>query len=67
MFFYRLRNGDVPSTIADRKRMIKRKDRSLTIDVAPAANPLKPTTAAAIAMIKKIVAQRNILLYFKLN
>jgi hypothetical protein len=36
------------------------------MDAAPAAIPVNPNTAATIATIKKISAQRNIVLSFKL-
>jgi len=50
-----------------RNNTIKTKNRILAIDAAPAAIPVKPNTAAIIATIKKISAQRNMSINFKVN
>ena len=46
---------------------IKIKKRILAIEAAPAAMPPNPKTAAIIAIIKNVTAQRNIVVEFKLN
>lgn len=53
-----------PAINAITKKATNRKNRNLAIEAAPAAIPPKPNTAAMIAMIKKINAQRNIVLNF---
>ncbi len=44
----------------------KIKNKILAIDAAPAAIPVKPNTAATIAIIKNANDQRNIMLNFRL-
>ena len=41
------------------------KNNTLAMDAAPAAIPPNPNIAAIMAIIKKIAAQRNIVLNFK--
>lgn len=41
------------------------KNKILAILAAPTAMPVKPNSAATIAITKKIAAQRNIILIFK--
>jgi len=43
-------------------RSRKRPNRNLVMAAAPAAIPVNPNNAAIIAIIKKITAQRNIVL-----
>jgi len=51
---------DRPEMIDIRKSTIKMKNKILAIELAPAAMPPKPNTAATMAIIKKITVQRNI-------
>lgn len=62
---YRFLINDDPAIIAIRNNTIKMKNKILAIEAAPAAIPVKPNTAATIATIKNISAQRNICLNFK--
>ena len=55
-----------PKIKARRKRTMKMKNKTCAIDAAPSAIPPNPKMAATIAMIKKITAQRNIILNFSL-
>jgi hypothetical protein len=55
---------DDPAMSAIRNNTMKTKNKILAIDAAPAAIPVKPNTAATIATIKNISAQRNICLSF---
>lgn len=50
-----------------RKSTIKMKNNILAMEAAPAAIPPKPKTAAIIATMKKISAQRNIWSVFKVT
>lgn len=63
---YRFLSNDDPAMIAIRNKTIKMKNKILAMDAAPAATPVKPNTAATIATIKKISAQRNMCISFKL-
>ncbi|HMK25622.1 MAG TPA: hypothetical protein VK483_06295 [Chitinophagaceae bacterium] len=56
---------DLPEMSEIRKSTIKTKNKILAIELAPAAIPPKPNTAATMAIIKKITVQRNITLGFK--
>ncbi len=55
-----------PATSAITNKTKNIKNKILAMDAAPAAIPVNPNTAATIATIKKISAQRNIVLSFKL-
>ena len=61
--FFRM---DAPPIIASKNNTIKTKNIILAIAAAPTAIPVKPNTAATIATIKNISAQRNMCLRFKL-
>jgi hypothetical protein len=52
---------DLPEMIDMRNSTIKMKNKILAIEVAPAAMPPKPNTAATIATTKKMTVQRNII------
>ena len=43
-----------------RKRTMKIKNKTLATEAAPSAMPPKPKNAATIAIIKKVIVQRNI-------
>jgi hypothetical protein len=58
-------NSPASKEITNNTRKIK--NRILAIDTAPAAMPPNPNTAAMMAIIKKINAQRNIVVAFKVN
>ena len=47
---------NIPAITEIINRTTKMKNRTLAIDAAPAAIPVKPNTAATIAIIKKITA-----------
>lgn len=49
----------------NRKSTIKIKNKILAIDVAPAAIPPKPKTAAIMAITRKVMVQRSIIVDFK--
>ena len=55
---------DDPATSAITKSTRKIKNSILAIEAAPAAMPVNPNTAATIATIKNIRAQRNIVIVF---
>ena len=57
---HRFLSKDDPAIIAIKNNTIKTKNKILAMDAAPAAIPVKPNTAATIATIKNISAQRNI-------
>lgn len=57
---YRFLSNDDPAISAIRNNTIKTKNKILAMEAAPAAIPVKPNTAATIATIKNISAQRNI-------
>jgi hypothetical protein len=61
---YFLINED-PAINAMRNNTIKTKKRILAIDAAPAAMPVNPNTAATMATIKNMSAQRNMISKFK--
>ena len=50
-----------------RNSTIKMKKRIFAIETAPAAMPPKPNTAATMAIMRKITAQRNIINGFKVK
>jgi hypothetical protein len=58
---------DLPEMSDIRKSTIKMKNKILAIELAPAAIPPKPNTAATMAIIKKITVQRNISLVLKVK
>lgn len=53
-----------PNRITRTNSIIKIKKRIFAIDAAPSASPPNPKSAAMMAMIKKIAAQRNIRVEF---
>ena len=61
LLFY-FRNKPVNSDI--RNNTIKMKNKILAMEAAPAAIPPNPKIAAMMATIKKISAQRNIIIQF---
>jgi hypothetical protein len=65
-YYYHFLSIDDPATSAIRNNTMKMKNNILAMEAAPAAIPVKPNTAATIATIKKISAQRNMCLSFKL-
>jgi hypothetical protein len=57
------RNSFEPKAMVIMKRTKKIKNKTFAMEAAPAATPPNPNIAATIAIIKKITAQRNILLF----
>lgn len=57
---------DEPAMIAIKNKTIKTKNKIFAMEAAPTAIPVKPNTAATIATIKNISAQRNMCLKFRL-
>jgi hypothetical protein len=64
---YFLEKRDPPNTNAPIKRTRKIKNNILAIDAAPAAMPVKPNTAAIIAIMKNVAAHFNIVVNFKVH
>jgi hypothetical protein len=71
LIFFSLDNPQSPDRLRlppikdSRNSTIKMKNKTLAMEAAPAAMPKNPKIPAMIAMIKKIIVQRNISLHFR--